>query len=299
MRASVIAVLILFASSLFAEPVSQKAKERRYQNLHDLAYLQVPLTNFGTEDLKKQYDEMKEKYEIALAFYLEDNFLEAYKGFVEVQTGLEKLYEDLSLIYIDRTQEVLRATTTRVVDIELQYHPSSQKIVNMLKAREAPHEGTQYSPEEYHLVYDKHPIVKHLDRGYEFLGESKRIRQEAMDLEKWLEEGKEIDPSMRKRRIDAYKASIESCRSAKKSAIHVFHLLNRNDIYSVQVDHAENYYAKYEDARLAPVLDPRIPDEYKIDASDALNRDHAEEVRTKLNNENIKKGEKTENKTKS
>lgn len=284
----VILATLVITAGIIAEPVSEKAKEKRYEDLHDLAYLQVPIANFGTEDMNTQYDDLKSKYEVALAFYFEDDYLEAYRGFIDVQKGLEKLYEDMSLAYIDRTSNLLQASISSVVELELDYHPSSKKIVDMLKAREAPKEKPMYDPQEYHYVYDKFPILKNIDRGYEYLGEAKRLRKDALNLEKWLEEGKELDPRLRKRRIENYKAAIELSRNAKTNGVRVFQLMRRNDIYSVQIEHKDNYFAQHtSEEHLSPVLDPRIPDDFKIDATDVLNRVYEEEVRVKLNNENI------------
>ena len=69
---------------------------------------------------KKTYIEIKQQYTKALTFYFEDDFLNAYRNFLEIQVSLEKLFEGLSLNYINRTAQLLQDAAQVVVDITYQ-----------------------------------------------------------------------------------------------------------------------------------------------------------------------------------
>lgn len=299
----------LTGSVIWAEAVSEKAKYKRAESLEQLVYLDVPVQNFGTDDTKAAYQELKKQYSVALAFYFEDNYLEAYRGFLDIQAKIEKLYEQISLQYIDRTSILLQSAIDGktgaeadgsapadgaekpindpkgAVDVEFQYNRRQDVVKRFGHDREAPKEKPLYDTKEYYYAVDKQAIINNLDAGYELLGNAKRARQEAMDLEKWLENDKPIDPRMRKMRIDNYKAAIDACRQAKLNGIKAFQLLRRHDIYKVQTEFAENFYAV--EKRLSPVFDLRIPAEYRIDFNDSYNKLHNDETKYKLNNENI------------
>ena len=280
MRKIGVFLLLSIGYFLWGEAVSLKAYRLRLQNMEHLIFLEVPLKNFGTDELKSMYQEAKENYSKALAFYFEKRFLKAYRKFVEVHKQVEKILELLSLSYLERTQEMLQEVGNRLVDIVIEYDKNSGKVRRIRKNREAPKEKPLYDPKEVHLYYDRDHIARTVENGYAFLGEAHRVRQKAFIFEKFLEEHQKLNDRMREERIQAFKISIRLCREAKKNAIQAFQLLNKNDIYTVQIQYKDNPYMK--EYKLDPVFDPRIPDKYKVDANDALNRIHEDEVRYKI-----------------
>jgi hypothetical protein len=250
-----------------------------------MVFLEVPLKNFQTPELEKEYDEIKAKFRASLTYYYEVNYLESYRGFLETLVMLEKIYEKLSLQYVDRTNQMLQNAAQTIVNVEIEYHKRAIKNTLFDRDRLAPKEKQMYDPEDFHFTYTKRDISSNLEMGYNILTEAKEIRQRAMDVDKFLEEDKEMDPNTRLRRVEMYRAVITRCRQSKQNAIQAFRLIKKHDIYKVQEQFKNNYYAK--EYNLDPVFDPRIPDQYKVDASDSLNRLHAEEIRIKLNNANI------------
>lgn len=290
---------IILSNNIFSESIIEKAKNKRLENLQYLLNLDVPLRNFGTkefghEELTRQRDIIKIKYASALSFYFEQNYLEAYRGFLEVQKDVEKLYEELSILYIDRTAEILKKAGEKVVDIEMVYSRGTGIVNDFIQDIQPSREQELLTPEQiqkkkdknklYHFTYDKRDIMKNLQLGYEYLGEAKRVRQEALNLEKWIEAKKEIDPGMRQKRIESYMAVINLCRRGKLNGLRVFKLVNRNNIYDIQGnkykskdDYKANFYVVEND--LDPVFDPRIPEDYIVDANDSLNRVHSIELK--------------------
>jgi len=280
-----ILLLLFVAQPASSLTVSEKAKIKRGQTLDLMVFLEVPLKNFQTPEFEKEYAEIKAKFRASLTYYYEVNYLESYRGFLETLVLLEKLYEKLSLQYIDRTNQMLQNAAQTIVNVEIEFHKRAIKNTLFDRDRLAPKEKQMYDPTEFHFTYTKRDISSNLEMGYNILTEAKEIRQMAMDVDKFLEEDKEMDPNTRLRRVEMYRAVISRCRQSKQNAVQAFRLINKHEVYKVQDQFKNNYYAK--EYNLDPVFDPRIPDQYKVDASDSLNRLHSEEIRIKLNNENI------------
>lgn len=302
MRTTTVFLILLAAAPLvFAENVAEKAKYKRAEALEQIVYLEIPLRNFASEkpDLVKLYEDAKQKYAVALSFFFEDNFSESYKLFLEVQNTIEKLYEQVSLFYIDRTNIVLQQSVKEATEIEIRFNRKAAFATQTIgKEREAgvriaaDKKQTQlekrlYDPKDIHYLYDKKAMLDNIDYGYMQLGQAKLARQKAIDLEKWLEKGKPMPPTMKKERITAYRGVIDICRQAKINGIMVLQLNRILDNYELQLKFRDNYFMK--EKRLDPIFDFAIPDDYKKDANDSRNRIHDYEERIKLKGEDPSK----------
>lgn len=288
-------------SILWAEATSEKAKYKRAETLDGIIFLEVPMKNFGNQkgELKSKYEDIKKKYGVALGFYFEENFVEAYRLFLEVQSELEKLYEDVSLSYIDRTAQILQMAGKEASEVEVTFHRKNywvkkvSKDVEITKDPETMKKRRLYNPQEHHFIFDKKAISDNLAKGYSLLGEAKLFRQQAVDLEKWLETRKDaktkkeevpsVPPTMKKARLEAYMKVIAHCRQAKINAIRVLQLSRIYNNYMVQKDLRDNVHAN--EKRLDPVFDSSIPDQFKLDATDAQNKIYDSELRIKVKGE--------------
>lgn len=300
-KLTAIAAILLGIGSLSAINVAEKAKYKRAEALEQLVYLEVPLKNFGAEkpELAQQYADVKQKYTVALSFFFEDNFVESYKLFLEVQNSIEKLYEQVSLFYIDRTNTVLQQAVKEATEIEMRYNRkapfATQTIGKKREAgvriaqdkKETQLEKRLYDPKDIHYLYDKKAIMDNIDVAYMQLGQAKVARQKALDLEKWLEKGKQMPATMKKSRIESYKGVIELCRQAKVNGIYVMQLNRIYDNYELQTKFKDNYFMK--EKRLDPVFDFAIPDEFAKDASDSRNAMHDNNERIMVKGEDPEK----------
>jgi len=277
-------------SPLFSVSVAEKAREKFLENKEYIVAMDIAMQNFGTDEYKNSYTEIKDGFMQGMQLYLVGNYTKAYEQLVDTQIKLEKIYESMSIDYIERTSLMLQEVAKKYVDINIKFDKNTDLVRRFQLDREAPKEERSYDPNEYHLVYDKRDIISNLKVGYSKLGDAQRIRQDAIDLAKYYEEGKPLDPRVRASRIESYYITINLCREAKQNVIRIYQLMNRNDIYTVQTEFRGNRFAKEE--HLPAVFDPRIPDEYKKDASDALNLIHEEEIRVKLENKGYESSKK-------
>lgn len=293
-KLSIISVLIFifgFANTVWGISTAEKAKEKMEENRKYIYAVEVPMKNFGTDEQKNEYMQLKNQYMVGLSYYMQADYLNSYKELLETQKKLDKLYEKLTMDYIERTNKILQELVKTIVEIDIKYNRNSDLVARYLTDIQPPEIGGKkakeqfYSPKEtkdYHLVYDKRTIYRNVDKGFEYLGHAKRVRANAVDMEaKKYEDGQVVDPSIFSYRLDNYINVITLCREAKKNAFRAYRLINRNDIYPVQSQYRDNRFAK--ESHLLPVFDPRIPDQYKKDASDALNLVHQDEIDVKLN----------------
>ena len=267
-------------TSVFSDDISEKAKRMKSYNFNYLLFLDVPLQNFGTEEEKKQYTDIKNEYARATGLFYERRYLEAYRVYVPVLENIEKLYERLSLSYIDRTYGLLQNSLTALVEVGIKYDKRSYTVENILTDIEVPYEKPHYDPKEFHFTYDKEIMVRNLDRSYLYIAYATEIRRRGIILENVLEKDRVLSPEVRLVRVDNYKRSIEFTRQAKVNAIYIYQLINTNKMLDTH-EYSSNPY--FNEKNLAPVFDKRIPDEYKLDANDSLNRVHKDEIELRVN----------------
>ncbi|MDH5720811.1 MAG: hypothetical protein OEZ13_09390 [Spirochaetia bacterium] len=281
-------------SKIEAISAAEKATDKRKEIMEAFFFLEVPIANFGSQEQKDKYEEFKAMYTKALSLYYEENYVESYKQYLQIEEELEKSLEVLSAQYIERTERMLSEVLNDVVDVNVKFNARSDFAQRTKKDREVKTQPRQYNHLDYHFTYDRRSIYNSLDYGYKDLRDAKKIRQGAIDIEKHLEEGQKITPRHRKERIEKYMVAIKLCREGKTKVINIYQLKNRNDIYSVQTQYRENPYLL--EKKLEPVFDTRIPDQYKVDANDNYSRIHQVEVDVKLEGKDFSSYGKKENK---
>ncbi|MBM9501887.1 hypothetical protein JWG44_16655 [Leptospira sp. 201903071] len=270
-------------------------------------------------DRVKKYKELKRLYQEGLQYYFENNHVNAYRRFLEAQLGTEMLLEELSQYYVERSDEILKAAIEKknqnnpedrnLVDIAIELSKNSYIVKDMTADRESPLTRRMYNPREFHYVTNKYAIEKNMETGYKFLGLAKETRNNALKIEKHLEKHQKLQPSHRKHRIEHYLAAIQLCRDARANAINIFKLKYPYDNYflfksdakteaikddegkagpseavtlqGATYDFSQNPTLEY-DHRMSPVFDRRIPEEYRRDAVDVLEKIFDDEVKNRI-----------------
>ena len=264
------------SSPLLADSAAAKSKKQKQESLHALVFLDIPLRNFGNEEQNKFYEEIKFKYTRALSFYFEDDFVNAYQNFLKVQKDLEKIYEKLSIDYVDRTEVILKSVLKTIAEVDIKYYRDSYLVQNMLKNIEAPDEKPYYEEKEFHFTYDKRDMVGNIDQAYQNLGYAKQLRREGINLQRYLEDGQLTPASFRSERIKKYINAVKLCRKAKRNAIYVYQLIDRNKMLETEPAYKDN--AAFLEKLREPVFDKSVPKDYVVDLNDALGRVHSLEA---------------------
>ena len=275
-----VCVVLVLSCPLWAGSPADKAKKQRSKNMHAIVFLEVPIKNFGTPDQRKSYEEIKFKYARALSLFFEDDFVRAYNSFLGVQKKLEKIYEKLSVEYINRTELILQQSIQILVEVDIRYHPKADIVNRILTNIEPPNEKPYYKEKEFHFIDDKKAMVRNIDRAYYLLGHAKKLRRKAINLVANLEEESPIPSRYRAQRVQDYKKTIEICRLAKRNGIRVYQYINKNKLSDAEPSFKDN--PTFFEKKIDPVFDPSIPKDYVLDLNDAYNRIHALEVDYKI-----------------
>ncbi|TGK56088.1 hypothetical protein EHQ27_01870 [Leptospira wolffii] len=329
--------MLVAPALLHGEAVSMKSYKKRIELLTYLRAIEPIVKNYPGEakqaaggqnqqnqaqaegDRLVKYKELKRLYQEGLLYFFEGNHVNSYRRFLEAQLGMELLLEELSQSYVERTEEILKTaiekknpnnpTDRALVDISVEYGKNSYIRADIKENREAPFTRRMYNPREFHYVVNKYTIEKNMELGYQFLGEAKDARNNALKIEKHLEKHQKLQPEHRKHRIEMYLGAIGLCRDARANAMNIFKLKYPYDNYYLQRSDAKTEELKNElgdttpaevvsiegvtydfstnplvraDARMSPVFDKRIPDDYRRDAVDILGRVYDDEVDNKL-----------------
>ena len=320
-------------SSAYGEAVQSKAYSKRVELIGYLRTLEPIVKNYPGEEKKddsgkandnandnankgskeasgarlKKYEEIKSIFQEGLLYYFEGGYLNAYRRFLEAQLETEKIYEDLSQAYVERTEEMLKAAVDKkdekdkldksLMDITIEYGRESKIRKDFQTDRESPKIKRSYDPKEYHYYLNKYTVEENISSGYQYLGEAKNARLNALKIERSLDKHQKLQPNQRKYRIEQYIAAINRCRDARKAAVNIFRLKYPYDNYNLYKDgeiklekttmnYSENPFVNRKN--LNPIFDRSIPESFRKDASDMQGRVFKDEVDRKIKMKNSK-----------
>ncbi len=289
---TVCAVMLTF--HLGASSSIERAKEHKQKDYEYIVTMNVPVQNFGTDKQKNSYKIIKQDYQRALTFYFEEDYLKSYKMFVKVRTGLETLYSQMSIVYINRTREILDDISNKWFDIHIEYGRDTQMVGYMLKDITPSSEAVFYDPKMFHFVYDKYIMERNVKQASQLLGKAKKLRKMAISIAKYFKPADPLTPEtpridmLRLEMLRKYQGVISLCRYSKQNALSAYKAFNRNLIYDTK-KFKDNPYFLPKNIDSDPIFDTRIPGVYLVDANDILNRIHEIELKLKLLLESRKK----------
>lgn len=314
-------------SGVSGESVANKAAAKRVELTHYLRSMRPIVFNFPCDPLPqcrdqytpaeqakypwertKLYSEAKTIFQEGLIFHYEGQYINAYNRFLDAQVRIDKLLEDLSQSYIDRTEIMLRDAIEQktpddeldktVVDITMELGPNSKLRRDFKKLREAGMEDRRYEPKLHHYAMKKYDIETNMSKGYDFLGEARDARVQALKVGAGDPPHLSFKVEQRKRRIELYLDSIQLARKAKFNAERIFQLKYPYDNYALfapdskteptgvkegevpvidgrQMEWTKNPYLLPK--KLHPILDLRVPEKFRVDIVDIRNMRYDDE----------------------
>ena len=313
--------------------VAEKARAKRLEVISYLREMRPMVFNFPCEpfpdcnadadndgeavDLKKRvkdYNQIKRVYQEGLVYFFEGSYVNAYNRFLDSQRRTQNLLEEVSQSYLDRTEHMLRDAIEQktpdseedlsIVDISVEYGPSSRLRKDFDEDRESPNEERRYNPRLHHYMINKYHIEANMEKGYKQLGLARKVREKAIMVDSGLPKHRKTTPDHIKKRIEFFLASIRLARHAKSNAYFIFQHKYPYDNYALQNPNGktetrdenvgniptldgkqmiwtENPYLSLK--KLHPIFDLRLPDKYRRDAIDIRSEVYTEEV-----NQNVK-----------
>ncbi|MBW7857746.1 MAG: hypothetical protein H3C43_05530 [Leptonema sp. (in: Bacteria)] len=324
-------ITLLAGTALEAQSVAEKTTRQRDSLILSLRKLRPMVYNFpcdpmpeclpaDAEQARKNpgenvslYRKSKQLYQEGLIYYFEKNFVNAYSRFLESQVAMDKLLENLSQSYLDRTDYMIRAAIEKknpndindmaVVDISMDFGANSKLQRDFHKDRNIQYDVRRYDPRNYHWAVNKYRIEKNMEKGYEHLGLARKARERALQLDAHLPPQEKTSIGLINRRSEIYLQVIDLCRKAKINAEFIFALKYPYENYALS-----NPYGKTEATddkageipslhgvkmnfsqnpnvmpkNLHPLFDFRVPQEWHRDTVDARELRYDDEIDVQL-----------------
>ncbi len=315
------ALLTFFQSPVAAQSVMEKTVQQRNDLIRYLRAMRPMAFNFACDPVPecinsvpeaerknepweriKKYNEAKKIYQEGLIYLYEKDYINAYNRFLDAQTRVEHILEDLSQAYIDRTEIMLRDSIEvkdpeagdldlSVVDISMEYGPKTQKRRDFQIPREAGIEDRRYHPKTHRFAKNKYHIEENMKKGYEHLFLAKEARTKGLNAGVNLPTHRDERVVARRKKIEHFLDSIRMARLAKFNAEKIYHLKYPFDNYALQspfnkTEHDKRNNKQGQDPvidgflmewhkhpyllpkNLHPIFNLSIPEKYRIDVVD-------------------------------
>ncbi len=279
----IISFLFVYASSVYPTSAIIKTQIDYTRLLYELRRVQVMIDNFAKNEQKDKFNDITNEFQNAAIDYYGHNFAYYDKTqkkynvkFYIVKSKLCSLLEDMTKIYLERTNELLASTSKDAFTILIKFTKGGYakyftKPVDPVSLIE--HQKL-YKSDEYHFYHDKETIERYLRKGHKAFQDAKKIYAD-YDVN-LIKSKKEKNYNDLNYLIDNYKNIIDFCRQAKQYGIEIYRIIKVNNINNIQQKY-EKYNISLSNPE--PVFDVRIPDNYKVDANDNIGLVHSIEIK--------------------
>ena len=272
-------IILVIPYSIY--PVSNAViSNQEYRNsLEILRELNIIISNFGTDAEKEELKKIKNDFQIAAQRHYGRHFINVtsltYKKeeseekatsidlFYDLKLQLIDLYSNLSEFYIFRTQEILDSIAKDTVDIIIEYGRGGGKSKYFFSRPIDPlKDNKPYDADKFHYFRIRATVEEYLDSGYRNLEDARRVFDDVdyiYIMSKEKKTNKELSFVLQKHR-DAIKLA----RQGKECGIAIYQTLYTHKMSEIlyKYDVSSHNVAQF------PIYDDRIPEPYKVDATD-------------------------------
>ena len=244
-----------------------------------LRQMESMMINFQTDDRKNDHELLKRNFEDAALEYYGQNYGESVTKFYNLKLEMIRVLEQLCTDYMDRTKEILTATTAdnKVFDIFVNYSKQGSyyayfrkpfdPLVDIKPYRE------DFRVEDFHFFYHLRRVENYLKYGHYYFFEAKRAFNDP-DIA-FFKSKKKIPTEELSYIIQKYINVIIHCRQAKLLAIEIYKLKN----FFQPIYYQDKYNLRKD--QFTPIFDDRIPEKFMVDAVDNAKLLYPEELARK------------------
>jgi hypothetical protein len=273
-------VLINPERDLFATSAAIKSQNDYVMMLTMIREMRIMVENFGTDDQKKKFDDIKALFKksaerhYAQEFIKPDTLTEDTKPDSNAQSSLElflqlkskvaDLFDEISKNYIDRTQLILDSTSKEANDVLIEYGKNTGLAKFFYKAIDPVSEKKPYDASKYHYYRDKETLERYLKHGYRMLQEARNLFNGPDFV--YIKAKKEKDTDDFNFLLKTHMDIIKLCRQSKLYGFEMHRILKLSSLGAIQT----KYNVSFGEIEHNPLYDDRIPEEYKVDALDSL-----------------------------
>jgi len=258
--------LVIFSEPVISISVGAYSSKDYYFSMKVLRQLHPMIQNFKTDDLNTKYENLHKKFKDATLDYYSTDYDSSYIKFYNLKMEMMNFLEELSSLYLKRTEELLSATIedNNAVRIFLEYNKHSGYAEYFRKPFDPLLDVKPYNDEfkarDFHYFYDSPSIEDWLHSGYYYHGQAEKIFKDK-EIE-FLKTRKKIKTEHLNLIIEKYLDVIRLCRTAKQCGLEIYK--NTNDYETLSI--MEKYNIRKD--QMTPIFDDRIPEKFKVDAVD-------------------------------
>ncbi len=265
--------LLTVISTVDAYAISPAVKSTQDYSftLQTLRNVRIMIENFGDEELKKRYAEIRGLFQEAGENYYGQDFTSSALKFNKVKMELILILESIGDLYLKRTKEILDSTSKESFSILIEYSKQSGLGQYFRKPYDPLRDIKPYDPKKYHFFHDRTRIESYLRGGYKKYYQAKMIFEDPEIA--MLRKRKNLTPNNINYIITSFSNIVFLCREAKRNGIEIHKVTNINELGKSLVKYDIRH------GSIIPVYDDRIPEQYKVDANDNLGLIHSVELK--------------------
>jgi hypothetical protein len=271
-----VAVLILLIvvtgtiNSYSISPIEKSSKDYTL-TLETIRNIRIMVENFGDDELKKKYADLRIQFQDASESYYGQDFTNSASKFKKVKMELISILGVIDDLYLRRTKEILDSTSKDTFDSLIEYSKQSGFAAYFARPYDPLKDVKPYDSDKYHLFHDRERISSYLREGYKKYQTAKSIYEDpeiALLRKKTTLTLKNINFI-----INRFSDVIILCRQAKECGIEIHRVKNINELGKSMVKYNVSH------GSIIPIFDDRIPEKFKIDANDNMRFIHAVELK--------------------
>ena len=263
-------IILISVDSLPVSP-TVKSREDYGFTLSTLRHVNIMVENFGDEQMKKKYTEVKELFKEAGENYYGQDFTASALKFKKVKMELIALLGTIDDLYLKRTKEILDSTSKDSFDSLIEYSKNSGLGRYFIKPYDPLKDIKPYEPGKYHLFHDREKIEAYLREGYKRYYRAKNIFEDPETV--LLRQKTSLTEKNIRFIINSYLDVVFICRQAKEEGIEIHRVSKINELGKSMLKYNISH------GSITPIFDDRIPEKYKVDANDNINLIHAVEMK--------------------
>ncbi len=275
----ILLITLLIPHSIYPVSNAVISNQEYRKSLEILRELNIIISNFGTDTEKENLKKIRDNFQIAAQRHYGRHFINisslTYKKeksseketsidlFYDLKLQLIDLYSELSQFYIFRTQEILDSIAKETVDIIVEYGRGGGRSKYFFSRPIDPlKDNKPYDADKFHYFRIRATIEEYLDCGYRNLEDAQKVFDDVdyiYIMSKDKKTNKELSFILQKHR-DAIKLA----RQGKECGIAIYQTLYTHKMSEILY----KYDVSSHKVTQFPIYDDRIPEPYKVDATD-------------------------------
>jgi hypothetical protein len=260
--------VILTYSSVFPISVSVRSSKDYSLTTKIIRELKPMMTNFKTDENKKNMDLLLKNFEEAALDYYGNNYDSSAIKFFNLKLELIKTLQNMSKFYIDRTDELLKATAAdnKTIEAFITYskHSGYASYYNRPfdPLTDVKPYDENFTIQDFHLFTDAQKVDNYLRNAHFYFSEAKRFYNDPEIV--FIKSRKRIKSDQLSYILERYIYVIQNCRIAKQCGLEIYKIKNEFRTGAMQ----DKYQLRK--SMITPIFDDRIPEKFKVDAVDNI-----------------------------